>query len=180
MTDTHNGSRGNWIAVASAEHVRSGRGAGFMQVCHGKAAPLRRIQTGDRVAYYSPTQTFRGKNKCQAFTALGIVRDGEPYQADMGTGFCPYRRDVEWFDTHHAPIVPLLDKLEFAAGKRNWGYQLRFGLFSVSDNDMRIVAKAMGLTKLAAGFPREFVAAITIPPPAPSGCGTRRAARRSA
>jgi hypothetical protein len=29
-----------WIAVASAEHVRVGHQAGFMQVCHGKAAPL--------------------------------------------------------------------------------------------------------------------------------------------
>lgn len=44
----------NWVAVASAEHVRIGRAAGFMQVCHGKAAPLRRIKPGDRVAYYSP------------------------------------------------------------------------------------------------------------------------------
>jgi hypothetical protein len=26
-----------------------------MQVCHGKAAPLRRVQPGDRVVYYSPT-----------------------------------------------------------------------------------------------------------------------------
>lgn len=33
----------SWIAVASAEHVRSGRAQGFMQVCHGKAAPLRRL-----------------------------------------------------------------------------------------------------------------------------------------
>ena len=29
--------------------------AGFMQVSHGKAAPLRRIRPGDGVAYYSPT-----------------------------------------------------------------------------------------------------------------------------
>jgi hypothetical protein len=34
----------NWIAVASADHVGRGRAPGFMQVCHGKAAPLRRIQ----------------------------------------------------------------------------------------------------------------------------------------
>ncbi|MDD5576645.1 MAG: EVE domain-containing protein, partial [Acidithiobacillus sp.] len=53
----------NWVAVASAEHVRIGRAAGFMQVCHGKAAPLRRIKPGDRVAYYSPTVEFGGKNK---------------------------------------------------------------------------------------------------------------------
>jgi hypothetical protein len=31
---------GHWIAVASAEHVRLGQAGGFMQVSHGKAAPL--------------------------------------------------------------------------------------------------------------------------------------------
>src|ERR1700722_19285540 len=44
----------NWIAVASAEHVRLGRSDGFMQVSHGKSAPLRRIEPGDRVVFYSP------------------------------------------------------------------------------------------------------------------------------
>jgi hypothetical protein len=74
----------SWIAVASAEHVRIGRARGFMQVCHGKAAPLRRLSPGDRVIYYSPTETFRGKDRLQAFTAIGIVAPGAPHQADMG------------------------------------------------------------------------------------------------
>ena len=30
----------NWVAVASAEHVAIGRAQGFMQVGHGKGAPL--------------------------------------------------------------------------------------------------------------------------------------------
>nr|MBP9643026.1 EVE domain-containing protein [Budvicia sp.] len=41
-----------WIAVACYEHVRIGREGGFMQVCHGKAAPLKRLREGDIVAYY--------------------------------------------------------------------------------------------------------------------------------
>jgi hypothetical protein len=149
----------NWIAVAAADHVRRGREAGFMQVCHGKGAPLRRIRAGDRVAYYSPTIAFGGKEKCRAFTALGIVRAGAPYQAEMGQPgigqpglgqpgmddrFHPFRRDVRWVAAHDASIEPLLDALEFTAGKRNWGYQFRFGLFAVSDCDMRIIAQAMG------------------------------------
>jgi hypothetical protein len=137
--------RQNWIAVASAGHVRIGRTAGFMQVCHGKAGPLRRIHPGDRVAYYSPTAAFRGERKCQAFTSLGVVCDSQPYQPAAQGGFCPYRRDVTWFATHDAPIQPLLDTLEFSAGKRNWGYQLRFGLFAVSDRDMQTIATAMGV-----------------------------------
>ena len=39
----------NWIGVASAEHVERGIQDGFMQLCHGKEAPLRRLQPGDRI-----------------------------------------------------------------------------------------------------------------------------------
>jgi EVE domain len=100
----------NWIAVASAEHVRRGREEGFMQICHGKAAPLRRIRPGERVAYYSPTVTFGGKDKCQTFTAIGRVRTGDPYCFDMGNNFVPFRKDVDWLQTQEAPIQPLLDR----------------------------------------------------------------------
>ena len=57
--------RRNWIAVASAEHARRGctqPAQGYMQVCHGKCAPLKRVAPGDRVAYYAPTITMGGKD----------------------------------------------------------------------------------------------------------------------
>jgi hypothetical protein len=114
-----------------------------MQVCHGKAAPLRRIHPGDRVAYYSPCVTFRGKDKLQSFTAIGMVRAGEPYEFDMGAGFRPFRLNVAWFEARETSIQPLLDRLEFSVGVRNWGYQLRFGLFAASDHDMDIISSAM-------------------------------------
>jgi hypothetical protein len=135
--------RRNWIAVVSAEHVMRGRDGGFMQVSHGKAAPLGRMRPGDRVAYYSPTQSFRGKDRLQTFTALGLVADGEPYRCVMGGGFRPFRRAVNWLPSRPAPIAPLLDKLEFSAGQRNWGYPLRFGLFEVSNSDFVVIAAAM-------------------------------------
>ena len=133
----------NWVAVASAEHVRIGRSQGFMQVCHGKPAPLRRITPGDHVAYYSPTEVFKGKAGLQALTAVGIVKQGQPYQADMGGGFCPFRRDVQWLDAVETPIRPLLDQLEFSANNKNWGYQLRFGLFEIGADDMQTILRAM-------------------------------------
>jgi EVE domain len=68
----------SWLAVASAEHVQRGRAEGLVQVCHGKAAPQRRIQPGDRVAFYAPTRSLGGKDKLQAFTALGTVKLGLP------------------------------------------------------------------------------------------------------
>jgi hypothetical protein len=140
----------NWIAVASADHVRRGGAEGFMQVCHGRATPLRRVQPGDRIVYYSPTISFRGKDKLQAFTRYGVVRKGDPYQVDMGEGFCPFRRDVDWKTTQDAPIAPLLETLEFTRGKRNWGAPFRYGIFAISDNDMDLIAKAMGAKRLAA------------------------------
>jgi hypothetical protein len=135
----------NWIAVASANHVQRGREGGFMQVCHGKAAPLRRIRTGDRVIYYSPTLEFGGKIKCQQFTAIGIAKDNEPYQFDMGGGFCPFRRDVDWFSAQATAIQPLLTELDFSSGMTNWGYQFRFGLFAISEHDVEIIATSMGV-----------------------------------
>jgi EVE domain-containing protein len=134
----------NWVAVASAEHVRICRGSGFMQVCHGKVAPLRRIQPGDRVVYYSPSSAFGGRDGLQSFTAIGVVDDGAPYQTDMDGGFSPFRRDVGWCTAREAPIKPLVGRLEFTTAKRNWGFQLRFGLFEISEYDMAMIAEAMG------------------------------------
>lgn len=134
-----------WIAVASAQHVRRGRKGGFMQVNHGKAAPLRRVKPGDGIVYYSPTTILGEKDGLQAFAAIGTVREGEPYQGDMGGGFTPFRRDVEWTMAEEAPIKPLLDRLDSTAGKSNWGYQLRFGLFEITGHDFCLIAEAMGV-----------------------------------
>ena len=133
----------NWVAVASAEHVRIGRSRGFMQVNHGKAAPLRRIRPGDRVVYYSPAEQFRGTDKLQSFVAIGVVESADPYLAQMSEDFAAWRRDVRWSSSVEAPIAPLLDQLQFSAGRKNWGYQLRFGLFEISDHDMQLISAAM-------------------------------------
>lgn len=137
-----------WLTVASAAHVRRGRAEGFMQVNHGKAAPLRRIKPGDGVVYYSPSTVLGEKDGLRSFTAIGRVRIGEPYQGDMGDGFQPFRRDVAWEPSHETPIMPLLDRLELTAGKPNWGYQLRFGLVELGEDDFRLVGGAMGVPEI--------------------------------
>src|SRR5258708_17654297 len=103
----------NWLVIPPAEHVAIGLGGVFVQVCHGKHTPLRRIQPGDRVVCYSPNRRYsashasRAKDRLQAFTALGSVRDGGPYRADMGAGFHPYRRDVACHEAEPTPLAPL-------------------------------------------------------------------------
>jgi hypothetical protein len=73
------------------------------------------------------------------------VLTGEVYAFDMGGGFRPFRRDVRWFDAREAPIRALLPRLEFAAAAPNWGAKMRFGLFDISEADMRTVLAAMGV-----------------------------------
>ena len=133
----------NWVAVASAEHVAIGRAQRFMQVGHGKGVPLKRLHAGDRVAYYSPVRVFGAKQSCQAFTAVGIVCDERVYQGDMGGGFHPFRKDVEWLPAQEASIRPLLGSLSFTRGKTNWGYAFRFGLLKVTEADMAVIMRAM-------------------------------------
>ena len=136
-----------WIAVACAEHAQRGRDhapVGFMQVCHGKGGPLRRLNPGDVVVYYAPSTTMGGKDRLQNFVSLGVVQPGQPYQADMGGGFVPFRRDVRYVATAPAPIAPLLDALDFVEDRRHWGQKFRYGLFEVSSGDMARIAQAMG------------------------------------
>jgi hypothetical protein len=140
--------RKNWLVVASADHVAIGRTGGFVQACHGKPAPMRRLQPGDRVVCYSPVQCYspshasRARDRLRAFTAIGTVREGESYRAEMGAGFQPWRRDVAWHDAEPMPIAALHGTLSFLQDK-NWGYRLRQGLVEISDADMTAIAEAM-------------------------------------
>jgi hypothetical protein len=42
-----------------------------------------------------------------------------------------------------AAIAPLLDRFEFVDDRMRWGNKFRFGLFAISDHDMRLIAEAM-------------------------------------
>ena len=155
--------RKNWLAVASADHVAVGRTAGFMQVCHGKVSPLKRVRPGDRIVYYSPNQHYsashaqRGKDRLQTFTAIGTVKEGKPYRADMGGGFQPFRRDVTWHEAEPVSLALLLQKLALTQEK-NWGYRLRQGLVEISDGDMTTIAEAMFAATAASAEPYRLAA----------------------
>jgi hypothetical protein len=135
-----------WIAVACAGHVRRGVELGVMQVCHGQAGPLRRLNAGDRVAYYSPSDRLRSGERLQSFTAFGVVLDSGIEQVDMGGGFRPFRRAVRWLASRPAPIRPLLDRPGFALSGPRWGARLRYGLLEIDDASMAMIAATMGVS----------------------------------
>jgi hypothetical protein len=132
-----------WIGVASRAHVRLGVEGGFAQLNHGKRAPLRKFAAGDWIIYYSPRLTHPDGEPCQAFTAIGRVRSGETYLAEMGEGFHPYRLDVDFVPADDAPIRPLLERLSFIRDKQHWGAAFRFGLLEIPEADFARIAAAM-------------------------------------
>ena len=75
-----------------------GVNGGFCQANHGKAASLKRMKKDDMVLFYSSKITLDGNEKLQAFTAVGKVKDNEIFQFDMGNGFVPFRRRIEFME----------------------------------------------------------------------------------
>ena len=76
-------TRGFWIGVASRDHVNVGIKGAFIQLNHGKQAPLRRLKAGDGVIMYSPRTAYPDGEPLQAFTAIGTVVTGDVYQVEV-------------------------------------------------------------------------------------------------
>ena len=92
-----------WIGVVSKDHVDRATAGGFAQVNHGKAGPLERMHAGDGFAFYSPRTSYPDGAPLQAFTAIGRVRSGTVYQAEMDDGFRPFRLDVDFLRRRAGP-----------------------------------------------------------------------------
>jgi hypothetical protein len=137
------GSHQGWVGVVSREHVLRGVAGNFIQLNHGKKAPLQRLHAGDRVVIYSPRTAYPDGAPLQYFTAIGVVRSGEVYQVEMAPDFHPYRVDVDFADCHEAPIQPLIERLSFIKSKTHWGAAFRFGYLKVPAEDFALIASAM-------------------------------------
>lgn len=132
-----------WIIVASKDHVKTGIAEGIAQACHGKASPLKRMQKGDFVIFYSGKQSFGKPEKCQEFTAIGTVKDDEVYPFQMTAEFCPFRRNIEFFESVNVSILPLINDLDFIQNKKSWGYPFRFGFFEIKEHDFKLISSLM-------------------------------------
>lgn len=135
--------RQGWVGVVSREHVLRGVAGSFIQLNHGKKAPLQKLHAGDRVVIYSPRTAYPDGAPLQCFTAIGVVRSGEVYQVEMAPDFKPYRVDVDFADCREAPIQPLIERLSFIKSKTHWGAAFRFGYLKVPAEDFALIASAM-------------------------------------
>ena len=142
-----------WIGVVSRSHIEIGVRGGFMQLNHGKKAPLQRLKQGDYIAVYSPRTAYPDGEPLQAFTAIGRVTTGTVYQVEMSEGFEPYRLDVEFLACKETPIRPLIATLSFIKNKQSWGAAFKFGQLKVPPEDFAQVARAMGVDIQRAAAP---------------------------
>src|SRR3954453_24165411 len=122
-----------WIVVIAQRDIEAAVAGGYVEVNHGKAGPLERMQPGDAVACYSPRVQYPNGDALQAFTALGRVVAARLYQRpDLHQ---PFRRSVEWLEVQAAPIRPLIEVLAFIRNKAYWGAAFRFGHTRVGRED---------------------------------------------
>jgi len=132
-----------WIATISREHTQRAITGNFIQVCHGKQSPLKRMRQGDYLLIYSSKVTMEGNEKCQAFTAVGQVTDNDVYQLQMTDTFKPFRRNIRFLKSKETPITPLINELSFIPNKKSWGYPFRFGFFEIKEHDFSLITSQM-------------------------------------
>jgi len=135
-----------WIGVAAGSHVRRAVEGGFAMFAHGRRSAVARLSPGDGVTYYAPREGMGEGEELRAFTAIGVVTEGEVAERQMAPGVSGACRPVRWLaDARAASIYPLLDRLSFIADSAHWGMYFRRSLFPVSEGDFAIIAGAMGV-----------------------------------
>ena len=138
------GTRRFWIGVASRDHAKAAVQGAFIQLNHGKQAPVRRLKAGDGVILYSPRTAYPDGEPLQAFTAIGTVVTGDPYQVEVTPDFKPHRVAVQFVPSKEAQIKPLIPHLSFIRSKSHWGAAFRFGFVGVPNSDFALIAERMG------------------------------------
>jgi len=128
----------HWIAVISLEHAQIAAASGFLQVCHGKAAPLKATRAGDAFFIYcSKTQMTDGKPLKQ-IAFHGHFMDDRVYQVEQFAGFHPWRKDVR-FDRQFQTIALLSVKGLELTRNPHWGMLARRGFFEISAHDAALL-----------------------------------------
>lgn len=120
------------------------RQAGVVAFSHGREAPVKALDPGDRVIYYAPRTDFDG-DPVQAFVAHARVTGAAPREREFQGGRIGWCRDATFDDVTEVPVRPLLEQLSFVKDPRHWGMAFRRGKFEMSQKDYRLIAEAMGV-----------------------------------
>jgi hypothetical protein len=139
----------HWIAVVAQDRAARAVAGGYAELNQGRAGILELVRRGDGFVVYSPRTAEPRGEPVQAFTALGYVRDGALYRAELPDGSMAFRVAVDYVPAHPAPVKPLLDQLTFIRNRQHWGAAFRFGALRIGAVDFACIASAMGHTPAA-------------------------------
>lgn len=89
----------HWIAVISRAHARIAADSEFLQVCHGKAGPLRQTSAGDEVFIYCPRSEINAGEILKTVEFQCIFNNDDVYQVEQFPGFRPFRKDVTFIES---------------------------------------------------------------------------------
>lgn len=134
----------HWLAVISLEHANVAASSGFLQVCHGKAAPLRRTSAGDEFFIYSPKTGMGTGDSIMAFTYRGRFVDDKVYQVEQFPGFSPFRKDVEFYLDFPRVALKTVADMDLRATP-NLGLVLRRGFIELTAADAVRIRRHAGL-----------------------------------
>ncbi len=134
-----------WIGVAAKEHVDIAVRERFCMFAHGKGSAAKQLSQGDWFAYYSPKTGMKSGKEVRAFTALGCVDDDTLTERPMGEHGVGIMRSATYHATGHADIYSLLDAFSFVKKRSHWGMYFRKSLFEIPQDDMLLIARAMGI-----------------------------------
>ena len=78
----------HWIAVVSRDHAQIAARSGFLQVNHGKAAPLRKTSAGDEVFIYCPRSGMGAGEVLKRVEFRCVVKNDTIYQVEQARASC--------------------------------------------------------------------------------------------
>ncbi|WP_424968040.1 EVE domain-containing protein [Dinoroseobacter sp. S375] len=143
-----------WIGLAERDSVHAAVANGVCVFSGGKASPVRKLEPGDGILYYSPHESAGGA-VLECFTAVGEVVDDAPWTQNW-TQICaggPYLsqgaahqsgltwvRRCDYDAVGEVSVRPLLSELRFVAQPRHWGRTFHRGQMEIGAADFFRIA----------------------------------------
>lgn len=130
-----------WVCNAAQEHVLIVQKKGYTQINMGPREPLEKMNVGDWILYYSPTNYFEETiSTCQKFTGISCVSDTRVYpQGNKQPDH--WRRNVEFFQCipHHPKHF--IGKVSFLPEDQDWQKILTPPIFQIPREDFTLIAQ---------------------------------------
>ncbi|EJF81414.1 Uncharacterised protein [Candidatus Bartonella washoeensis] len=82
----------HWAAVILRAYARLAAEFGFLQVCHGKAAPLRQTSKGDEVFIYCPRNEMGTGQNLQTIEFQCVFTGNHIYQVEQAPHFYHFEK----------------------------------------------------------------------------------------